>query len=82
MWRDRQPALGVDGGDRFGGRPLRWQKRIDEQRQQMSIGGADLFADDYVDAELARELGGLCCAGDAIVIGEKLGLDARLYRRT
>src|SRR5580765_6825535 len=37
VWRDRQPALGVDGGDRFGGGPLRWQKGIDEQRQQMAI---------------------------------------------
>jgi hypothetical protein len=48
----------MDGGDRLGGWPAGRQPMIDEQRQQMPFGSADLLADNHLNAILARDLAG------------------------
>jgi hypothetical protein len=60
----------MDGGDRLGGRAAGGQPMIDEQRQQMAFGSADLLADNDFDAVRTRDLAGQQRAGDCVMIGD------------
>jgi len=71
MRRDAQPTLRVDGGDRRGGRLLRGQRSLDEQRQQVPFRRRNLLADDDLDPVGRCQPAGFQRALDRVVVGDR-----------